>query len=287
MRRRSPGSTEPRRPKTPAAKYRRKVEKIQGVTSSASKEEMRFALLRRTLSEERRHRRRAEEALRRNEYKLRQIVESAVPGMLWVTGPDGEVIRVNQRTLDFTGARSVEDLLNLGWEKFLHPEDFPKTANAFFHAIQTGESYENLQRVRRVDGEYRWHHVRAEPLRDQEGRIIEWYGLSFDIDDAKKVEDRLRRSEHYLREAQRISHTGFFAYSRVTKKFLYWSEENYRIWGLDPDLGPPDPKIAAQRIHPDDRERVDKEATEARRQKRNFRLEFRAVLPDGAVKYIE
>jgi PAS domain S-box-containing protein len=287
MRRRSTGSTKPRRRKASAAKYSRKVEKIQGVTSSASREEMRFALLRRTLSEERRHRRRAEEALRRNEYKLRQIVESAVPGMLWVTGPDGEVIRVNQRTLDFTGARSVEDLLNLGWEKFLHPEDFPKTANAFFHAIQTGESYENLQRVRRVDGEYRWHLVRAEPLRDQKGRIIEWYGLSFDIDDAKKAEDRLRRSEAYLREAQRISHTGFFAFSRVTKKFLYWSEENYRIWGLDPDQGPPDPKIAAQRIHPDDRERVDKEATEARRERRNFRLEFRALLPDGTIKYIE
>jgi PAS domain S-box-containing protein len=287
MRRRSTGSTKPRRRKTRAAKDRRKVEKIQGVASSASREEMRFALLRRTLSEERRHRRRAEEALRGNEYKLRQIVESAVPGMLWVTGPDGEVIRVNQRTLDFTGARSVEDLLNLGWKKFLHPEDFPNTANAFFHAIQTGESYENLQRVRRVDGEYRWHHVRAEPLRDQEGRIIEWYGLSFDIDDAKKAEDRLRRNEAYLWEVQRISHTGFFAFSRVTKKFLYWSEECYRIWGLDPDQGPPDPEIAARRIHPDDRERVDKEATEARRKKRNFRLEFRAVLPDGAVKNIE
>ena len=93
---------------------------------------------------------RAEEALRESEDKLRQIIESAVPGMLWVTGPDGEVTRVNQRTLDYTGARSVKDLLNLGWEKLLHPEDFPKTANAFFHAIQTGESYENLQRVRRV-----------------------------------------------------------------------------------------------------------------------------------------
>ena len=69
--------------------------------------------------------------MRESEYKLHQIIDSAIPGMLWVTGPDGEVTRVNQRTLDFTGAGSVEDLLNLGWKKFLHPEDFPKTANAF------------------------------------------------------------------------------------------------------------------------------------------------------------
>jgi PAS domain S-box-containing protein len=286
MRQRSrAGSTKPRSHKAPAAKPRRKVEKLQGVTSS--KEKMRFAQLKRTRSEARQRHRRAEDALRESEYKLRQIIDSAIPGMLWVTGPDGEVTRVNQRTLDFTGARSVEDLLNLGWKKFLHPEDFPKTAGAFFHAIQTGESYEDLQRVRRVDGEYRWHHVRAEPLRDREGRIIEWYGLSVDVDDAKTAEDRLRRSEHYVREAQRISHTGFFAFSRVTRKFVYWSEENYRIWGLDPDQGPPDPKVLARLIHPDDRERIEKEAREARRARRNFRLEFRAALPDGTVKYIE
>src|SRR6267154_6050495 len=102
------GSSKLRRRKAPAAKRRGRAETIRGVTSSASKEELRFALLRRTLSEARRHQRRAEEALRESEYKLRQIIESALPGMLWVTGPDGEVTRVNQRTLDFTGARSVE-----------------------------------------------------------------------------------------------------------------------------------------------------------------------------------
>ena len=288
MRQRSEaGPSKPRRRKAPAAKRRGGVETIRGVTSSAPKEELRFALLRRTLSEARRHQRRAEEALRESEYKIRQIIELAVPGMLWVTGPDGEVTRVNQRTLDFTGARSVEDLLNLGWKEFVHPEDFPKTADAFFHAIQTGKSYENLQRVRRVDGEYRWHHVRAEPLRDREGRIIEWYGLSVDIDEGKKIEERLRRSEAYLAEAQRISRTGSYAVSLVTRQLLYWSEECYRIWGFDPVQGLPDPKIAAQRIHPDDRERVDKEAQEARRQKAAFTVEFRIVLPDGTVKYLE
>jgi PAS domain-containing protein len=138
------GSTKPRRRNPRKAKRRSGVETVRGVISSASKEELRLALLRRSLSEARRHHRRAEEALRESEHKLRQIIESVVPGMLWVAGPDGEVMRVNQRALDFTGARSVEDLRNLGWKEFLHPENFPKTANAFFHAIQTGESYENL-----------------------------------------------------------------------------------------------------------------------------------------------
>ncbi len=284
-RRSKAGSTKPRRRKAPAARRRRGVETIRDVTSSASKEELRFALLRRKLSEARRHHRRAEEALRESEYKLRQIIESAVPGMLWVTGPDGEVTRVNQRTLDFTGARSVEDLLNLGWQKFLHPEDFPKTANAFFHAIQTGEPYENLQRVRRVDGEYRWHHVRAEPLRDREGRIIEWYGLSVDIDEGKKVEERLRRSEAYLPEAQRLTQTATVAYNAT--EILYFSDEAFRLFGFDPLQGLPSREAVWRRIHPGDVDTVNEKVEHALRERRSFQNEFRLRLTDGTVKHVD
>ena len=286
MRRRSKaGSTKPQRRKAPAAKRCSGVETVRGAISSASKDELRFALLRRSLSEARRHHRRAEEALRESEYKLRQIIESAVPGMLWVTGPDGEVTRVNQRTLDFTGARSVEDLLNLGWKEFLHPEDFPKTADAFFHAIQTGESYENLQRVRRVDGEYRWHHVRAEPLRDREGRIIEWYGLSVDIDEGKKIEERLRRSEAYLAEAQRLTHTATVAYNAT--EILYFSDEAFRLFGFDPLQGLPSREAVWRRIHPDDVNTVNEKIEYALREKRRFQNEFRLKLPDGIVKHVD
>jgi len=92
----------------------------------------------------------------------------------------------------------LEDFQHRGWETFVHPADFPETAKAFYHAIQTGTSYEAVHRLRRSDGEYRWHHARGEPLHDREGRIVQWYGLSVDIDEGKKAEDRLRRSEAYL-----------------------------------------------------------------------------------------
>src|SRR4029077_2891990 len=68
---------------------------------------------------------------------------------------------------------------------------------------------------------------------------------------------------------------------------VYWSVESYRIWGLDPLCGLPDRETVLQRIHPDDRERVDAETQEALRQKKDLALEFRIVLPDGTVKYIE
>jgi PAS domain S-box-containing protein len=279
------GSTKPRRRKPPAAKRCSGVEAVRGATSSATKEELRFALLKRKLSEARGHRRRAEEALRESEYKLRQIIDSAIPGMLWVTGPDGEVTRVNQRTLDFTGASSVEDLLNLGWQKFLHPEDFPKTASAFFHAIQTGESYEDLQRVRRMDGEYRWHHVRAEPLRDREGRIIEWYGLSVDIDEGKRIEQRLRRSEAYLAEAQRLTHTATVAYNAT--EILYFSDEAFRLFGFDPLQGLPNREAVWQRIHPDDVDTVNEKIERALRERRSCQNEFRLKLSDATVKHVD
>jgi len=223
--------------------------------------------------------------LRESEYKLRQIIDT-VPSLVWAVEPDGENTYANRRILDYIGA-PYEDFRNSGWQRFVQPDDLPETLKAFQHAIETETSYETVHRVRRADGEFRWHHTRGEPVRDREGRIIQWYGLTIDVDEAKKAEERLRRSEAYLAEAQRISHTGSYTFSLVTRKLLYWSEECYRIWGFDPAQGLPDGEIAAQRIHPDDRERVYNEAQEARRRKRDYTLEFRIVLPDGTVKYVE
>jgi PAS domain S-box-containing protein len=118
--------------------------------------------------------RKAEEALREGEYKLRQIIET-VPSLLWSLEPDGEQTQLNQRALDYIGVR-FEDLLDFGWNKFLHPDDLTETTSAFSHAIQTGTSYQAVHRLRRADGEYRWHHARGEPLRDRQGRVIQWYG---------------------------------------------------------------------------------------------------------------
>src|SRR3954463_13248968 len=100
----------------------------------------------------------AEQALRESEHKLRQIIET-VPGHIWSTGPDGEPTHINQRLLDYSGMR-FEDFKQRGWEAFIHPAAFPETAKAFHHAIQTGTSYQGVLRLRRADGEFRWHHAR-------------------------------------------------------------------------------------------------------------------------------
>jgi PAS domain S-box-containing protein len=228
-------------------------------------------------------RKRAEEATRESELKLRQITET-VPGLVWSNGPDGEPTHVNQRMLDYSGM-PFEEFRHRGWEAFVHPADFPETVEAFNHAIQTGTSYQSVMRLRRADGEFRWHHARCEPLRDRQGRIIQWYGLSVDIDEGKKAEDRLRRSEAYLAEAQRISHSGVSAYNETA--ILYGSEETYRIWGFDPAQGVPSREAVYQRVHPDDRDQLYAEVQRAVSEKRDYSFAYRIVLPDGKIKHLE
>jgi PAS domain S-box-containing protein len=238
-------------------------------------------------------RKRAEEALRDSERKLRQFIES-VPAHFWSASPDGKATHVNQRLLDYFGIRledqkasGLEDQRPSDWKAVLHPDDVAETERALNHAFRTGESFQRVHRLRRADGEYRWHRARAEPLRDHSGNIIQWYGFSIDIDEGKKAEDQLRRNEAYLAEAQRISHTGSWALSPLMKTILYWSDESYRIWGVDPAQGLPYRASVIQRIHPDDRDRVLDEAEGALRQKRDYTTEFRVLLPDGTVKYLE
>jgi PAS domain S-box-containing protein len=144
-----------------------------------------------------------ESALQMREHELLGIIET-IPSMLWSTSPTGEPTHNSQRLLEYVGA-SHEEFVNRGWLSFLHPDDREESAKAFFRAIETGESYNVIHRVRRADGEYRWHQTRGEPLRDPDGKIIQWYGLSIDIDEQKRAEDHLRDTRIKLSGASRIA----------------------------------------------------------------------------------
>jgi PAS domain S-box-containing protein len=145
----------------------------------------------------------SEHALQMREHELVGIIET-IPSMLWSTRPSGEPNHLSQRILDFFGA-TFEEFVNRGWESFIHSDDREETAKAFFRAIETGESYSAINRLRRADGEYRWHHTMGEPLRDSQGKIIQWYGLSIDIDERKRAEDHLRDTRIKLSTASKIA----------------------------------------------------------------------------------
>jgi PAS domain S-box-containing protein len=145
----------------------------------------------------------SERALQMHERELVGIIET-IPSLLWSASPTGEFTHVSQRVQEYTG-KSFADFLNLGWKEIIHPDDLEDTARTFSRAIETGESISVINRLRRADGEYRWHHARGEPLRGPDGKIIQWYGLSVDIDERKRAEDHLRDTRFKLARASRLA----------------------------------------------------------------------------------
>jgi PAS domain S-box-containing protein len=149
------------------------------------------------LQAENAERKRAEDALRRSEDRLRLVIDT-VPALIHTGLPDGQLDFFNQRWLDFVGL-SLEDLSGWKWTTAIHPEDVAAMVERWRAALATGEPYEHEARVRRADGEYRWMVHREVPLRDGRGNIVKWYASSIDIEDRKRAEDALRRSEDHLR----------------------------------------------------------------------------------------
>ena len=164
------------------------------------------------------------------EDELRAIIDNA-PVFLWSDLPDGYCDFLNQRWLNYFNL-SLQEAQDAGWATVLHPDDAAHHLESWQKSVSTGIPFETEARFRRPDGEYRWFLTRANPLRDKTGRIVKWYGTNIDIENLKRTEGRLRRSEAHLAEAQRLSHTGSAIYNATT--ILYWSEELYRIWGFDP-----------------------------------------------------
>jgi PAS domain S-box-containing protein len=108
-----------------------------------------------------------------------------------------------------------------------------------------------------------------------------------EVAERKRAEKSLRRSEGYLTEAQRLTRTGSWAWSAATRQAVHWSPEHYRLFGFDPTMGLPTDQAFYQRIHPDDRDWLERVITQAMLQDRSeYDLEFRILLPDGTVKYI-
>jgi PAS domain S-box-containing protein len=154
-------------------------------------------------------RKRAEDRLRASQRDLSLIIET-IPGLVWCAAPDGELNYLNQRLLDYTGT-SRDAWAGLGWTKLLHPEDAAPTAQAWAHAVATGQPHQTQCRFRRSDGVYRWFQVLGQPARDSAGNVLRWYGLLIDIDDGKNMEEALRSNQERLSRAIHTATVGEFA----------------------------------------------------------------------------
>jgi len=140
---------------------------------------------------------RAEEALQSSERNLAAIINT-IPTTAWTTRPDGYCDFLNQVWLDYAGM-AAEQAQGWGWAEGIHPEDRKRLVEEWESCLASGTSVDTEARIRRFDGSYRWFLIRANPLRDESGNILKWYGTCIDIEDRKRAEEALRRSEERAR----------------------------------------------------------------------------------------
>lgn len=225
--------------------------------------------------------RKAFEEIKKSEDRLRLVVDT-LPALVWRATPDGVPDFLNQQALDYTGLSL--DQAEAGWPRAFHPEDKRGMLQKWSAIRASGMPGELEARLRRFDGEYRWFLFRAEPLRDETGNILKWYGSSTDIEDRKRAEEELRRSESKLVEAQRVSRTGSFFWNVATGERV-GSQEFFRILGFE-EPHSVSFEMVLQRAHPEDRAFVKGALERASRDGKDLDYEHRLLMPDGSVKFV-
>jgi len=130
--------------------------------------------------------------VRHSEARFRSMA-NATPAMIWTADPGGRITFHNRRWLEYTGLSAEENVVD--WPRVLHPDDVERCTRAWAHALEHGTEYEVEVRNRSRHGDYRWFLTRATPVRDAQGRIVEWYGSTTEIHDRKQAEEALRASE--------------------------------------------------------------------------------------------
>jgi len=135
--------------------------------------------------------------IKKSEDRLRLVIDT-IPTLVWRARADGVPDFLNQPALDYTGISL--DQAETGWPRAFHPDDKKGMLQKWSAIRESGMPGELEARLRRFDGEYRWFLFRAEPLRDESGNIVKWYGSSTDIEDRKRAEEALRESEQRFRD---------------------------------------------------------------------------------------
>jgi len=228
-----------------------------------------------------------ESARRDSEARYRVVVETASDAVVSMD-ENGAILLANpatSRVFGYEPAELIGKPLTM-----LMPESMRKLHDGGFQRyLATGQRHLNWQGteligLRKNGEEFPAEVSFGELIRN--GRRV-FTGFIRDISEQKGAQEALRRSEAYLAESQRLTHTGSWASHATTHEALYWSEEMFRIFGFDPQQGLPMREQWLQRIHPEDRDRVKQQASDRMfLQKLDSDLEYRIVLPDGTVKHI-
>jgi len=230
----------------------------------------------------------AELAAANAELQLQVGLLQSLPVSAWTLKPDGTPDFVNRVWLEYSGqsldfVRSRPD----AWMAAVHPEDRETASRSFWEGVRSGQGFAMETRSRRArDGTYRWHLNQAVVLRDAEGTVLKFVGTTTDIDDQKRAEEKLRRSEAFLAEGQRLGQVGSYSWRPATDE-ITWSAELYRIYELEIGM-PVTLELIRSRVHPEDVTLIEKMkmVDQTREGGRDFEWRYRLLMPDHSIKYM-
>ena len=190
----------------------------------------------------------------RSERRFRLLAE-AIPQIVWTTTADGYCDYQNRRWFDYSGM-TAEESAGAGWMDAVHPEDRARLGPAWTQTFKGSKGFEFEYRLRRADGVFRWFLARAEPICDDENKVVRWFGTCTDIDDRKRAEDEaLRRDGDRLRLAAEAARLGYWDWN-ILSDTITWSESLEKISATSPEAfgGTFESFLAV--VHPHDRDRV-------------------------------
>ena len=225
-----------------------------------------------------------EKKLQRSEAYLAEAQRLSHTGSFGWRVSTGEIVWSEETFRIFQYDRTTIPTVGLILQR-VHPEDLALVKQTIERASQDGKNFEHEYRLRMPDGSVKYVHVVAHALSDESGSV-EFVGAVMDVTAAKEAEKTLRESEAYLAEAQRLTHTGSWVWRVAGQDALHLSEEWYRVYGFDPEAGVPTWEERLQRIHSEDRHIWEATIDRAISERSDYEVEFRILLPSGAVRYI-
>lgn len=201
-------------------------------------------------------RREAEEKLRISEELHRYTLELSQQ-IAWTVEPDGSGLKLSERYHELTGMADDE-----GARLSIHPDDRDWIVSRFEDSLSSGRRYEAECRLRMKDGNYRMFRLRAAPWRDEDGRIVRWYGVSEDIHERQQAERARRDVEERYRLAIQATNDAVWDYDLV-QGLIDWSDNAAAILGYSEPLGRTSVAWWEDRIHPEDKLEVVRDLGEA------------------------
>ena len=231
-------------------------------------------------------RKEAEEALRSSEERFRTMANS-IPQLAWTARADGSIEWYNERWYEYTGT-SPEQMEGRGWQTVHDPEVLPRVVENWTRAIGSGQPLEMEFPLRAADGTFRTFLTRVHPLKDAEGRVVQWFGTNTDVDELKRVEESLRASQARLTSTLAAGSIGTWTWDIVNDR-LAADEFTARMFSIEPDAAarglPAEAYLRA--VMKDDQPGVANGLARAIQSCGYYDIEYRVRPTDGELRWLQ